>query len=105
MAIMLKAEGFSDADIEATQKEKPNDNKKSYATSTIIEYQGKQQLISPAAGATISYDPGTGDELWRVHHRGMGFNVACRPIFEHNSLNTTLFISQTGVARQLLGAC
>ena len=94
MAIMLKAEGFSDADIEATQKEKPNDNKKSYATPTIIEYQGKQQLISPAAGATISYDPGTGDELWRVRHRGMGFNVVCRPIFEHNSLNTTLFISQ-----------
>ena len=26
----------------------------------------------------------TGDELWRVRHRGMGFNVACRPIFEHN---------------------
>ncbi len=97
MATMLKAEGFSDADIEATQKEKPNDNKKSYATPTIIEYQGKQQLISPAAGATISYDPKTGDELWRVRHRGMGFNVACRPIFDHNLVYFT-----TGVARQLL---
>ena len=97
MATMLKAEGFSDADIEATQTEKPNDNKKSYATPTIIDYQGKQQLISPAAGATISYDPKTGDELWRVRHRGMGFNVACRPIFEHNLVYFT-----TGVARQLL---
>ena len=97
MATMLKAEGFSDTDIEATQKEKPNDNKKSYATPTIIEYQGRQQLISPAAGATISYDPKTGDEFWRVRHRGMGFNVACRPIFEHNLVYFT-----TGVARQLL---
>ena len=97
MDAMLKAEGFSDADIEETQKEKPNDNKKSYATPTIIEYQGKQQLISPAAGATISYDPETGDELWRVHHRGMGFNVACRPIFENNLVYLT-----TGVAKRLL---
>ena len=97
MATMLKAQGFSDADIEETQKEKPNDNKKSYATPTIIEYQGKRQLISPAAGATIAYDPKTGDELWRVRHRGMGFNVACRPIFEHNLVYFT-----TGVARRLL---
>ena len=97
MAAMLKAEGFSDANIEESQKEKPNDNKKSYATPTIIEYQGKLQLISPAAGATISYDPRTGDELWRIRHRGMGFNVACRPIFAHNLVYFT-----TGVARQLL---
>jgi outer membrane protein assembly factor BamB len=97
MAAMLKAEGFSDADIEETQKEKPNDNKKSYATPTIIKYQGKLQLISPAAGATISYDPRTGDELWRIRHRSMGFNVACRPIFAHNLVYFT-----TGVARQLL---
>ena len=97
MATVLKAEGFSDADIEETQKEKPNDNKKSYATPTIIEYQGRRQLISPAAGATISYDPQTGTELWRVRHRGMGFNVACRPIFEHNLVYFT-----TGVAKQLL---
>ena len=97
MATMLKAEGFSDADIEETQQAKPNDNKKSYATPTIIEYQGNRQLISPAAGATISYDPKTGDELWRVRHRGMGFNVACRPIFEHNLVYLT-----TGVAKRLL---
>ncbi len=97
MAAMLKAEGFSDADIEETEKEKPNDNKKSYATPTVIEYQGKRQLISPAAGATISYDPKTGDEFWRVYHEGMGFNVACRPIFENGLVYFT-----TGVAKRLL---
>ena len=43
---------------------------------------GRRQLIAPAAEATISYDPATGKELWRVHHFG-GFNVASRPLFEH----------------------
>ena len=41
-------------------KSKPNDNRKSYATPNIIEYDGKKQLISPAAEATYSYDPATG---------------------------------------------
>ena len=97
MAAMLKAEGFSDDDIEETKKEKPNDNRKSYATPTIIEYQGKKQLISPAAEVTFSYAPNTGEELWRVRHPNMGFNVACRPIFEHGLVYFT-----TGVAKRLL---
>ena len=97
LATMLKAEGFSDDDIEETKKEKPNDNRKSYATPKIIEYQGKKQLISPAAEVTFSYNPNTGKELWRVHHPNMGFNVACRPIFEHNLVYLT-----TGVAKRLL---
>ena len=94
---MLKAEGFSDDDIEETKKEKPGDNRKSYATPTIIEYQGKKQLISPAAEITFSYDPKTGEELWRVRHPNMGFNVACRPIFEHGLVYFT-----TGIAKSLL---
>ena len=97
MAAMLKAEGFSDDDIEETKKEKPGDNRKSYATPTIIQYQGKKQLISPAAEVTFSYDPKTGEELWRVRHPNMGFNVACRPIFQHDLVYFT-----TGVAKRLL---
>jgi outer membrane protein assembly factor BamB len=97
MATMLKAASFSDDDIERTQKEKPGDNRKSYATPTIIEYQGKKQLISPAAEVTFSYDPKNGEELWRVRHPNMGFNVACRPIFAHNFVYFT-----TGIAKRLL---
>jgi outer membrane protein assembly factor BamB len=97
LGAMLKAEGFSDADIEETKKEKPNDNRKSYATPTIIEYQGKRQLISPGAEVTFSYDPKTGEELWRVRHQRMGFNVTCRPIFDHG-----LVFFTTGYARRLL---
>ena len=94
-ADVLKAKGVTDT--EKTKKEKPNDNRKSYATPTIITYQGKKQLISPAAEVTISYNPKTGDELWRVRHEGWGWNVACRPIFAHNLVYFT-----TGVEKLLL---
>lgn len=92
---VLKEKGVTD--VEKTKKEKPNDNRKSYATPTIITYQGKKQLISPAAEVTISYDPKTGDELWRVRHVGWGWNVACRPIFAHDMLYFT-----TGIEKRLL---
>ncbi len=89
---VLKAKGVTD--IEKTKKEKPNDNRKSYATPTIITYQGRKQLISPAAEVTISYNPTTGDELWRVRHEGWGWNVACRPIFAHNLVYFTTGIEK-----------
>jgi len=54
-------------------------------------------LISPAAEVTFSYDPNTGDELWRVRHPGMGYNVACRPIFDDDLVYFT-----TGISKQLL---
>jgi len=75
----LRARGIDPRDV---KKKKPGDNKKSYATAKLIELDGRRQLIAPAAEATISYDPVTGKELWRVHHFG-GFNVACRPLFDH----------------------
>ena len=92
---VLKAKGIKDT--EKTKKEKPNDNRKSYATPTIITYQGKKQLISPAAEVTISYEPATGDELWRVRHEGWGWNVTCRPIFAHDRVYIT-----TGIEKVLL---
>jgi outer membrane protein assembly factor BamB len=93
----LKAEGLSDADIEEVKKEKPNDNRKAYATPTIITYQGQRQLISPGAEVTFSYNPKTGEELWRVRHEGWGWNAACRPIFEHGLVYFT-----TGFSKHLL---
>jgi len=64
---------------------KPNDNKKSFATATLIQFNGQRQLIAPAAEATIAYDPANGDELWRVLHPG-GFNVSARPIHAHGMI-------------------
>lgn len=97
LGAVLKAEGLSDAEIEATKKEKPGDNRKAYATPTIIKYQGRRQLISPAGEVTFSYDPKSGEELWRVRHEGWGWNAACRPIFEHGLVYFT-----TGFSKHLL---
>jgi len=36
----------------------------------VIEVGGKPQLISSASAATLSLDPATGKELWRVTYKG-----------------------------------
>jgi len=60
------------------------DRKKAYSTGTIIEFDGRRQFISPSAVETISYDPATGKEFWRVRHGGM--NAAIRPLIGKNLL-------------------
>ena len=62
---------------------------------TVIEHLGRKQLISPAAVATIAYDPLTGDELWTVYHGG--FNAAARPLYSHG----LVFINTEGGLRLL----
>jgi outer membrane protein assembly factor BamB len=57
------------------------DLKKAFATPTIIEVDGKPELISPAAVATTAHDPETGRVLWRIYHGGM--NASQRPVFGH----------------------
>jgi outer membrane protein assembly factor BamB len=57
------------------------DAKKAYPTATVITSQGREQLVIPSAGATIAYDPASGEELWRVRHGGM--NASARPLFAH----------------------
>ena len=56
------------------------DRKKAYSTATVIKHKSRLQVISPSAADTISYDPSTGSELWRVHHGGM--NAAARPLYK-----------------------
>jgi outer membrane protein assembly factor BamB len=60
------------------------DNKKAYGTPTIVDVNGRPQLVSPAALATFAYYPFTGRELWRVRHGGM--NVAAPPQLAHGKL-------------------
>lgn len=55
-------------------------NKFSFATPLAIEVDGKTQIISPASGAVIAYDPTNGKEIWRVRY-GEGYSVVPRPIF------------------------
>ncbi len=57
------------------------DAKKAYCTPTVIEHEGRLQLICPAAVGTEAYDPLTGKELWKVYHGG--YNAAARPLYSH----------------------
>ncbi|MCP4190612.1 MAG: PQQ-binding-like beta-propeller repeat protein [Planctomycetaceae bacterium] len=64
------------------------DFRKAYCTCTVINHAGRSELISPSAAETISYNPQTGDEYWRVRHGGM--NAATRPLFAHGLLYITI---------------
>lgn len=57
------------------------DFKKAYCTPTVLTHAGRQQLVSPAAVATVAYDPRSGSELWTVYHGG--YNAAARPLYSH----------------------
>jgi outer membrane protein assembly factor BamB len=54
---------------------------KAFSTPIAIEAAGKTQLISPSSKATISYDPRTGREYWRVRYTG--HSGAAMPLFAH----------------------
>ena len=57
------------------------DFKKAYCTPTVINHNNRTQLVSPAAVATVAYDPSNGQEIWTVYHGG--FNAAARPLYSH----------------------
>lgn len=89
----LRSRGFAPEEAD----DKPNDNKKSFATATLVDVGGQRQLIAPAAEATIAYDPETGDELWRTLQPG-GFNVAARPIHAHGMV----YVFTSGLTASLM---
>ncbi len=76
-----------DRNIKYSANTPDGDHKKGYSTPSVFEINGKQQLVSPSAEATIAYDPANGDELWRIHHGGM--NEACRPLMGHGLIYLT----------------
>lgn len=65
-------------------KTNKGDAKKAYCTPRVIEHEGRLQLVSPAAVATVTYDPLSGKELWKVYHGG--FNAAARPLYTHGKV-------------------
>lgn len=63
---------------------KLHDNKdfqKSYCTPAILQTEGVEQLVSPAADWVYSYDPKTGRELWKVNYGQLGFSTVPKPVF------------------------
>ena len=57
--------------------------RKSYATSLIVDVNGKPQIVSPAADWVYGYDPRSGRELWKLPYGKLGFSNAARPIAGH----------------------
>src|SRR5258706_1465344 len=60
--------------------------RKAFGTPLIIQVDGKDQLISPAARRLYSYDPLTGDELWHVDLEAPAYSTAPRPVFANGIL-------------------
>jgi outer membrane protein assembly factor BamB len=63
---------------------KNGDMMKGFSTPLVIEAAGKTQLVSPSSMATISYDPRTGREYWRVTYKT--HSGAAMPAFGHGLL-------------------
>lgn len=63
------------------------DYHKAYSTPAVISVNGKTQIVSPSAGATIAYAPLTGEEIWRVRSGGM--NAAALPVFGDGLIHVT----------------
>lgn len=54
--------------------------KKAYSTPIAIEVAGREQVVAPGAQWICSYDPQTGEELWRAKH-GSGFSTSPSAVF------------------------
>ena len=55
------------------------DHRKAYCTPRVVNVDGRDLLISPAAVATVAYDADTGETVWTLYHGGM--NAAARPLY------------------------
>ena len=55
------------------------DFRKAYGTPILVEENGEKQLITVGAKAAYSYNPATGEELWKVRYDS--FSGAARPVY------------------------
>lgn len=69
-------------EIWRTERELEPSSGFSFSTPTILEVGGQSQAICPGSGGVWSYDPKTGEQLWRVAY-GEGFSVVPRPVAGH----------------------
>jgi outer membrane protein assembly factor BamB len=65
----------------------PMRNRKAFCTPAVVEVNGRSQLVSPGANATIAYDPRTGKELWKISYRGEA--LVPRPLAAHGLVFVT----------------
>lgn len=53
----------------------------SFSTPLVIQVDGRDQVISPGSNCVVAYDPGSGEEIWRVNYEG--YSVVPRPVYGH----------------------
>jgi outer membrane protein assembly factor BamB len=58
---------------------KPPPFRKAYSTPLVIQVNGREQIVTPAADYVFAYEPETGKEIWRVHYEG--FSNVPRPVY------------------------
>jgi len=60
---------------------RPTEAKRKFAfcTCSLIEVNGKPQIISPGADMVNALDPATGKEIWRARYEG--YSVVPKPVF------------------------
>jgi hypothetical protein len=61
------------------------DLRKSFSTPLLVRSGGRAQMVVAGAHWIVSYDPGTGREIWRVRH-GQGFSFGACPVFGHGTV-------------------
>lgn len=62
----------------ATIWRKPREERSSWSTPLIVEYDGKPQIVTTASRRVRSYDPESGDVIWECS--GLGPNVIPSPV-------------------------
>lgn len=78
--------------------------KKAYGTPLLVQLDGREQLISPGANWLYSYDPETGQELWRLSYDVLGFSIVPRPVFgEGKIFFSTSFLQPELIAVDVTG--
>ncbi len=56
--------------------------RKFFSTPLLIESDGRRQMVIPGSQWDVSYEPDTGEPIWRANHLN-GFSGASRPVFGH----------------------
>jgi outer membrane protein assembly factor BamB len=69
-----------------TDRKSTSQMKFSFATSLLIEVDGKPMVVSPGSDWVMGLDPATGEELWRAKYPNVGFSLIPRPLFGHGML-------------------
>lgn len=68
-------------DLEADgQPRGGGDFRKAYSTPLIVDFEGRKQMLTVGSKTAYSYDPATGQEIWKLNHAG--FSTASRPVFD-----------------------